>query len=255
MHNFRTNQFLRLSPNKSEHEINTIMVMCNIMIVVLAYSNNANPISSMFFENGRLDNNFAQRFKDLYIISSEPIDFLQYSKKTLENFDNLISNTFQASYAKGSTFKCSCGYIYFIDHCGGPTELGTCLFCKQTIGGQNHQIHQRPGHENLTHDEAREFLRRLVQTLETQTSKGCKNFKNLGENMHIRGLKPITSQFLHLILGTSLYFMLALDLIKLDSIIYALESESIQDLEDLRVSIENDIRKIQVISGNNESHC
>ncbi|CAG9322652.1 unnamed protein product [Blepharisma stoltei] len=256
IHNFSRNSILHLSIGQPQKEVHQSLIICMILINLFAYKDTANPLTSIFFSrSGKIDRNLPNRFNNMFIVASEPSPMLQFTRSTLENFNNLISNTFIAPYARGSTYKCSdtCDYMYFISNCGGPTQLGNCPFCGQQIGGVNHQLVQRPGHENLSHDEALAFLRNSIARQEAQTSKGCKYYRNIGEKIYMRGLKPISSQALHLILGSSLYGLLKLNLI------------SDRDLRDilpnndnyenfLSRGIEADLNNLENMLGTNERH-
>lgn len=40
----------------------------------------------------------------------------------------------------GSWYKCPNGHFYNIDRCGGAMQVGKCIECKASIGGQNHTL-------------------------------------------------------------------------------------------------------------------
>ncbi|KAF5287446.1 hypothetical protein FQR65_LT12271 [Abscondita terminalis] len=48
--------------------------------------------------------------------------------------------------AKGHWFRCPNGHIYAIGECGGATQVGKCVDCKENIGGSGHRLL-----ENNTH--------------------------------------------------------------------------------------------------------
>jgi hypothetical protein len=46
-------------------------------------------------------------------------------------------------------YKCSCDYVYSIGNCGYAMVSRPCPKCKKEIGGGNHQMVQRKGHEHI----------------------------------------------------------------------------------------------------------
>jgi len=59
---------------------------------------------------------------------------------------------------KGGTYKCSCNYIYIIKGNGVPDSKFKCEWCGEECGGENNNIIERAGHENLSDEEAMTFI-------------------------------------------------------------------------------------------------
>ena len=91
-----------------------------------------------------------------------------------ESFDTYKFNTwnddYRGAWAKGSAYKCGggCDFIYFVGNCGGTMEESKCQWCQRTIGGTNHKIHVREGHENLSDVDAKVYIQNLLEKYERE---------------------------------------------------------------------------------------
>jgi hypothetical protein len=249
--NFPSNSILRLGPDSARYhtQINTL---CFALNIVFSYNKIPSSMTSIFFDSeGNVQPGFIQRFNSRFIFAAESSPILDDLKLKLENFDSLKTTNFMPAYAKGGCYKCSntCDYLYFIGQCGGAMVVGKCPFCKSDIGGTNHQIVQRPGHENLTDDEALEFLRNRIRKHEQNSESG---YKQLGEDTpYVRNLKTITFKFLRFILNTVLYYLKISNLVSQEDMkqIFSVPSDNYErslrniinmDLESLHEKLDNE---------------
>ncbi|CAG9325347.1 unnamed protein product [Blepharisma stoltei] len=259
IHNFPANSDLRLERDTSETDLHRILTILGIFTVILSYSQKLNPISSIFFnENGSLDN-LSERFNNRYIFGAEPNPLHIYIKEFHDNFDAFISKEWKKSYSKGSTYKCSsdCDYIYVISKCGAPMQIFECPFCHKNIGGTNHKLIEREGHENLSHEQAYSFLSNAVRRHMSQIEAGLKFPGSLKREIRsIRGLNPISYIALHFVLGSIILALHQIGLIDNITLEGLIDSSILQEdsYQYLRESVKSDYEKLLEMSRSASSH-
>ncbi|OMJ88238.1 hypothetical protein SteCoe_9902 [Stentor coeruleus] len=133
------------------------MNYCFILCIIFSLKNNFDPLVSIFFnhQTRALDPDL---LKNSFCVGTEMNSLYHHLKYYKENFESLKSATFMARYSKGGFNKCSCGFMYIIQNCGGPVLVGKCQNCKLDIGGTGHKWIERPGHENLSNEEAMAYI-------------------------------------------------------------------------------------------------
>ncbi len=62
---------------------------------------------------------------------------------------------------KLAEYKCKCGYIYTIGNCTRPASIAKCPECKESIGGQHHNLVS--GNKELSINNADEGVYNILQ--------------------------------------------------------------------------------------------
>ena len=215
--NFREDSFMRVDPTKKGRSIVEIQSIAFIITLVLAFGAETNPISSVFFsETGIIPQNFSHKISQSYCIGAEPLKIHDYLLFIKRNFDSLRSSTYSSHrYAKGSANRCSdnCDYLYIIDRCGGATEVKPCPFCGREIGGHGHNLVQRPGHVNLSDQEAKLFLDQKIDYYNQNDPPGFR----INSNTPLTGCRSmkhkLSFNFSNLITSSVFYFLTESDLV------------------------------------------
>ena len=215
----------------AQKDFRECQIIAFILSIVLAYNIVPNPISSLFFENGRIPESLTNHILSMYFIGNEPEKIEDYLSFLSKNYETLKSTTFNTSYSQGGSYKCSdtCDYLYIINRCGGATEKSICPFCGNEIGGLNHQTVQRTGHKNLTDAEAVAFLKERVSFYHTAQKTGF----NINQNYPIAAVRlmknKLSYHFLNLITSSIFYFFSVTDLVRLEEfeIVFNLDLESL----------------------------
>jgi hypothetical protein len=107
-----------------------------------------------------------------------------YSSNEVNNTSSIFENIVVERLSDGSymdygpqylanlgIYKCSCDYVYSIGNCGYAMVTRPCPVCKNTIGGENHNMVQRKGHEHIKSLE--EFSQLILKMYEKGNGKYC----------------------------------------------------------------------------------
>ncbi len=149
-----------------------------------------------------------------YIPGGEPPDDLIILNS--KEIENLCKND-----TGHGLYICSCGYFYQIENCTMPNQISTCPECGQNIGGNDHRLISRAGHQRIFIDQAQknkfsaipgiilsDFIKE-VESKKSNESKGIhkvtKDFMIL-KNKEIRGLNQVSYRLLNFIFYSNLYF-------------------------------------------------
>jgi hypothetical protein len=244
--NFSAGSLLHLNINTPDEDYYRSMSICYTLIITFSYNITINPISSIFFNQiGNIHPNLTKKFNDYYIIGSAPQPMHDYLKFTSENFENIKSKTFLTNYSKGGSYKCAsdCDYFYFIGNCGGANEVRKCPFCNRDIGGTGHKPIVRPGHENLTDEEAIKYLQEKLNFYSLNEPKGYRiSDANLFTTVRLMR-STVSYQFLNFIVSCLLYFFGVSEMVPANDLAICLQSSPQEILE----AIANNIRQDYLI--------
>lgn len=156
---------------------------------------------------GQVHANLPQRLGPLYVygVGVQPLyDSLAESK---DNFATL-KNPKVTYPVKGRANKCSCGFVYFVQGCGGPMFRLPCPFCTQSIGGDNHVFVAREGHCNLSDQEAWDYLISKVEQYKNSQERGIRTFPcGLHGSPSYREIQVLSHHMLRLFLFLQLHFL------------------------------------------------
>ena len=163
--NFPQGSIMHLNQDSEIRDTHFAMIIGYTMLVGVVFASVPNQFSSQFLDSQKKNHSrLYEMSKSIFFIGAEPVRMHDYLKFMRYNFDALKSKTFMAGYAQGGSYVCSdtCDYLYIIYDCGGAMVEANCPFCGQIIGGRHHQIFNRPGHRNLTDQQALEYLDRKI---------------------------------------------------------------------------------------------
>lgn len=207
--NFPEGSCLRLTVTTNEDDKNRALSLCFALIILLSNAKTSSPLTSLFLnKDGNVRSDIIAVSNRSYVcgVGSHPLySYLQY---LIDNFEICKYSMFNSRFSKGSANKCSCGYVYFINNCGGPMEIKNCPFCAQNIGGENHKLVQRPGHENMTDQEAIQFMSQKQMQYKREPESGYWAFDG-GEStaLQLREITPVAHGTMHLLIALLLRFL------------------------------------------------
>jgi hypothetical protein len=198
--NYPYNSFLKLSTDKQQ-ELPCILIICFINMIVVSYNDRVSPITSLFFEADGNSERLVERMNSMYVMGVE-CDISQNEYYSTLDFYTGVRDK---RYPQPGTlpYICSCGYIYYVENCGKPMEVAYCPQCKQKIGGLEHSLVERKGHEVLDLQRAIDIIQDKIRTSEESAKRGYTKLNSRIELL--RGLKSISIRMMHIILNSILY--------------------------------------------------
>jgi len=206
--------FLRLRADSSEEERWRTRLVGLFWAVLSAYAAVEGPLTSPFFTPaGTVHPDLSQAHCRFYLSGAESAPLYSELAYTLSHFDMLKSDawkTWREKWVKGSAYRCSdlCDYVYFVESCGAPMKKGVCPYCKAQIGGVDHKVVKRPGHVNLSDEEAKRFLREAVDRYRASEPAGYMSYgPNRPYLMTVRAISAPCYHLLHFFLNSTLYFL------------------------------------------------
>ena len=232
--NYPENSLCYLYINIEEDKFNTAMFINYLALITISYSKLPNCFSSQFFKvDGQPFESISESSKQIYFIGAETPEMQSYLKSIQENFEKLRSKTFFEPYSKGGSYVCShnCDFFYIIENCGGPRVKSICPYCRNEIGGLNHILVERPGHRNLTDDEAKEFLRERGEFYRELEPKGFRRFFTNASLTRQRKLNyKMTLPLLNFLTNSAFYYLLLAKVYgEIDlKAVYSIDVESLQ---------------------------
>ena len=146
----------------------------------------------------------AQRISKVFLPGAEELDS--------QNID-ILRFMIASNTITGGTklYRCSCGEPYFIGDCGRAMEQKPCANCKQPIGGANHVLVARQGHQEIqkvTPEVAMQELTKYYSSLPPgYFPKLSGDIQN--PNHSVRDLRPTTYRLISFIQHSLLYSILA----------------------------------------------
>ena len=249
--NFPGQVTLRVT-KEEEQKTHQKLLMQVIIAIILSFGDIPNPISSLYFVNGRIGTmgDISTVFNSLFPFGTKSDFLLEYFKTLL----NLDSNFQYQLYSCSS----SCPFLYFIENCGKAWVKGKCPICKKTIGGENHHLESRAGHEQIPKEQAKDYIKNRISKRERECKRGYTEIAPPSDSQikdTARDLDPFSFRFLHLILHVQLkYFYDVYNNQNYDKIIQlgTLTGMGIDGF--LQKHIDKDFELLGKMVNNNESH-
>jgi hypothetical protein len=248
---------LHLYPDASDEEVHRLLSLCFTLITLCVHSASLSPLTSYVLdENGLVWGDVVTRMSRSFLcgVGVNPLyQWLQYLK---ENFETQKSTTVRRDMYKGSANKCSCGYVYIINNCGGPMETRPCPFCGEKIGGSEHAWVPRPGHENLSDQEAIAFIESQLANYKRTHELGYWVFDG-GDSSSpaLRGLSQSAHTVLHLMSVLQLYFLSSVRLLSATDLAVLVNSKQQVDASmHLEEQVRRDFSALQRVLNTADTH-
>ena len=195
--------FLKLE-NEEEFKTHQKLVMQVILSITISFGSSPNPISSLFFANNRIgdEGDIYNIIQGMYAFGTLGDPIIEDYKTMLADQDNFQFQLYQCSH--------TCPFLYFIKNCGKADVKSICPICKQGIGGTDHKLIQRAGHEPIPKPNAKQFIMDRIKKLETNCKRGYGEVSPPSDSRVIdstRSINPVTYRLLHLILHVNLKYI------------------------------------------------
>ena len=209
-----------------------------------------------------------EKAQKLLIDSFLPGIPLSKNSNYLNQFEE-INKYLKTKEVNEGAYVCSCGFFYYIEPCGFPTEIINCPTCGEKIGGEHNKLFRREGHmrifidekarksqldisyadkemPNMLLDEYKKFIDNkeslCIQKEQMTDLINKKQFINDYLNLSRRNIDNLTFRVLNFILYSHIFY---------SNVIGILSDEEIKNLKIEGMSIfnilEEDYRIIQVL--------
>ena len=196
---------------------NGIAMLINyIALISISYAKVPNYFSRQFFTcTGQLLPNLSAFSQNHYYIGAETSDIQSYLKMLSDNFDKMKSTSFNSSAVNSGFNICSntCDHLYIIVNCGRPNMEVNCYFCGNKIGGTNNVLVPRPGHRNVSENEAKAFLNQKLTAYRSSEPTGFPYFsRNYPQTLHRNLTNICTPPLLNFFTNSAFYFLYSANL-------------------------------------------
>ena len=243
--------FLHLFPASSDFDRVRNRLVGLILTIIVSYSDVEGPLTTPFFTKfGGVYPNIGQNLGLYYLCGSESSPLYSHLVHLLSNFEVLKSDTWKVwgqKGVKGSAYRCSddCDYVYFVESCGAPMRKDGCPYCKAEIGGVEHRPVKRPGHVNLSDDEARRFLRAAIDHYTANEPAGYVHHpQNRAYLMTVRPVSTVSYHILHLVQVVTVYLLYVTGMVREEVVREWIPEEDLERY--FRETVDRDLAAVEV---------
>ena len=209
--NFPKDSLCFLYLDMDQNKLGIAMLICYLNLMCISYAKTPNFFSNQFFDLCGLPfPSISEKSRKSFYLGAETPKIQDYLNMMRVNFNFIKNTNFYSNFSKGGSYVCSstCDYLYIIQNCGGAMVESVCPFCEEKIGGTNHVIVPRPGHRNLSDNEAIQYLQEKTIFYQTEEPKGfIRQSTNIPLSTQRRLNHQTTFTLLNLFTNSIFYFL------------------------------------------------